>query len=266
MHFERQDTFGRRGADARVRGRARPRDGRRPGRRSRRHDRMTAALDGRGAGQLAASLRPARRRLGGARAWRRRGGRGHAARRGVRPRRPARVRVPADLRGDARRRAGGGRRAPRRRGWRRAAMRASSPPYAAHAAALAAGDADALLAVAEELAAIGAMPYAVDAAAQAAAALVRAGRHDAARRAAVRMRELHVPGQGTEPPEIEGLDAAASTLTSPRERDRHPRRRRALQRGDRRPPRALRAHRREPHLPRDAQARGQRPARPLTPA
>ena len=86
--------------------------------------------------------------------------------------------------------------------------------YAAHAAALAAGDADALLAVAEELAAIGAMPYAVDAAAQAAAALVRAGRHDAARRAAVRMRELHVPGQGTEPPEIEGLDAAASTLTS----------------------------------------------------
>ena len=86
--------------------------------------------------------------------------------------------------------------------------------YAAHAAALAAGDADALLAVAEELAALGAMPYAVDAAAQAAAALVRAGRHDAARRAAVRMRELHVPGQGTQPPEIEGLDAAASTLTS----------------------------------------------------
>ena len=120
-----------------------------------------------------------------------------------------------------------------------AAMRAGAPPadvaavqtplaercdarlvaaYAAHAAALADDDADALLAVGEELAAIGAMPYAVDATAQAAAALVRAGSHDAARRAAVRMRELHVSGQGIEPPEVEGLDAAASTLTS-RERE-----------------------------------------------
>ena len=83
----------------------------------------------------------------------------------------------------------------------------------AHAAAQRSG-ALAVWAQATRVAAIGAMPDAVDAAAQAAAALVRAGRHDAARRAAVRMRELHVPGQGTEPPEIEGLDAAASTLTS----------------------------------------------------
>jgi uncharacterized protein (DUF362 family) len=82
--------------------------------------------------------------------------------------------------------------------------------YAAHAAALAADDADALLAVAEELAAIGAMPYAVDAAAQAAAVLVRAGRHDAARRAAVRIRELHVPGQASGRPR--------STASTPRPR------------------------------------------------
>ncbi len=86
--------------------------------------------------------------------------------------------------------------------------------YAAHAAALAAEDGDALLALADELAAIGARRYALEAAVGAAEELLRAKRTDAARRAASRARDLHEPGHGTPPPEIADLDAVAAALTA----------------------------------------------------
>jgi DNA-binding NarL/FixJ family response regulator len=86
--------------------------------------------------------------------------------------------------------------------------------YAAHTAALAADDGAALLAVADELAAIGARRYALEAAVGAAEAHLRAERADEARRAASRARDLHEPGHGTPPPEIAGLDAVAVALTA----------------------------------------------------
>jgi DNA-binding NarL/FixJ family response regulator len=86
--------------------------------------------------------------------------------------------------------------------------------YTAHAAALAAGDGEALLVVADEMAAIGALTYAVEAATAAARTFLDAGREDSARRAAARARELHVPGQGTDPPAVDGLDGATIRLTS----------------------------------------------------
>ncbi len=88
--------------------------------------------------------------------------------------------------------------------------------YHRHATALAARDGEALLAVAEELAAIGALTYAVEAATAAARTFLADGRQDSARRAASRARSLHTPGHGAEPPHVDGLDAAAIELT-PRE-------------------------------------------------
>jgi DNA-binding CsgD family transcriptional regulator len=88
--------------------------------------------------------------------------------------------------------------------------------YARHGSAKAARDGAGLMEVAEEMAAIGALRYAVEAASEAAAAYVAAGRRDSARRAAARARELHVPDQGGELPLIDGLDATAIELT-PRE-------------------------------------------------
>ncbi len=88
--------------------------------------------------------------------------------------------------------------------------------YAGHADALARHDGRALEAVAEQFTAIGAVAYAVEAAADAARVSVADGRMDSARRAAARARELHAPGQGTDPPVIDGLDASAAELT-PRE-------------------------------------------------
>jgi DNA-binding CsgD family transcriptional regulator len=85
--------------------------------------------------------------------------------------------------------------------------------YVTHATALARRDGHALLAVAEELAGIGALRYAMEAAVQAAEAFVRDGRQDSARRAAARAGDLYVPGQGSELPAIDGLDAAATGLT-----------------------------------------------------
>ena len=85
--------------------------------------------------------------------------------------------------------------------------------YRDHAVALAAGDGAALLAVAEEMEAIGARRYALEAAADAARTFLAAGRHDAARRAAARAGELHPSGQGTEPPRIDGLEGIAVALT-----------------------------------------------------
>jgi DNA-binding NarL/FixJ family response regulator len=85
--------------------------------------------------------------------------------------------------------------------------------YAQHGSAKAAGDGAALMEAAEEMAAIGALRYAVEAASDAATAFVSAGRQDSARRAAARARQLHVPGQGGELPSIDGLDATAVDLT-----------------------------------------------------
>jgi DNA-binding CsgD family transcriptional regulator len=88
--------------------------------------------------------------------------------------------------------------------------------YARHGSAKAARDGAALMETAEEMAAIGALRYAVEAASDAATAYLSAGRHDSARRAAARARELHVPDQGAELPRIDGLDTTAVELT-PRE-------------------------------------------------
>ncbi len=85
--------------------------------------------------------------------------------------------------------------------------------YVAHAAALAARNGEALLAVTEELAAIGALRYAMEAAVHAAEAFVRDGRQDSARRAAARAEELHAPNQGAPLPAVDGLDATAVGLT-----------------------------------------------------
>ena len=85
--------------------------------------------------------------------------------------------------------------------------------YAAHAAALAARDGNALLQAAEQMSAIGALPYGMEAAIAASEAFLRDGREDSARRAAARARELHVPGQGMEFPGIDGLDSVATGLT-----------------------------------------------------
>ena len=84
--------------------------------------------------------------------------------------------------------------------------------YAAHATGKAAHDGGTLLATAEEMAAIGALRYAVEAAADAASTYVREGRQDSARRAAARVRELF-GGQGGTPPGIDGLDGPATELT-----------------------------------------------------
>ncbi len=89
--------------------------------------------------------------------------------------------------------------------------------YAAHADALARRDGQALLAVADEFATIGARRYAMHAAAHAGGAFVEAGRRDSARRAAARARELHEPDQGTEPPEIDGVDADRGRADGARE-------------------------------------------------
>ena len=85
--------------------------------------------------------------------------------------------------------------------------------YAAHAAALAARDGVALLAAADEMEAIGAHLYAMEAAADAARQFVAAGRADSARRAFTRVSELYVPDQGAEMPVIDGLSSVAIELT-----------------------------------------------------
>jgi DNA-binding CsgD family transcriptional regulator len=88
--------------------------------------------------------------------------------------------------------------------------------YVAHSAARAAKDGPGLLAVAEEFERIGTRRYATEAAADAARVFLQAGRHDSARRAAARSRELFDDGQGGLQPVIDGLTGPAVEL-SPRE-------------------------------------------------
>jgi ATP/maltotriose-dependent transcriptional regulator MalT len=85
--------------------------------------------------------------------------------------------------------------------------------YAQHGSAKAAADGAALMDAAEEMAAMGALRYAVEAASDAAVAFLSQGRQDSARRAAARARQLHVPVQGGELPPIDGLGATAVDLT-----------------------------------------------------
>ncbi len=85
--------------------------------------------------------------------------------------------------------------------------------YASHASALAARDGIGLLVVADEMEAIGAVLYAMEAAADAARQFVAAGRADSARRAFTRVSELFVPDQGAEMPVIDGLSSVAIELT-----------------------------------------------------
>lgn len=85
--------------------------------------------------------------------------------------------------------------------------------YAAHAAALAAKDGNALLAAADEFVAIGTDVYALEAAVDAARRFVAEGRTDSARRAAARARELYQADQGAEFPVVDGLDGVALELT-----------------------------------------------------
>jgi DNA-binding NarL/FixJ family response regulator len=85
--------------------------------------------------------------------------------------------------------------------------------YARHGSAKTATDGAALMEVAEEMAAIGALRYAVEAATDGAVAFLSQGRQDSARRAAARARDLHASDQGAELPAIDGLDATAVDLT-----------------------------------------------------
>jgi ATP/maltotriose-dependent transcriptional regulator MalT len=85
--------------------------------------------------------------------------------------------------------------------------------WTAHATARAARDGGALLDAAQELAALGARRFAVEAATDAAAAHLADARQDSARRAAALARELHLDGQGLDLPAVDGLDATATALT-----------------------------------------------------
>lgn len=86
--------------------------------------------------------------------------------------------------------------------------------YAAHTMALAQKAGPALVAVADEMEAIGAKRYAMEAAVDAATVFLVEGREDSARRAAARARALHEPGQGGTFPEIDGLGSTAVGLTA----------------------------------------------------
>jgi DNA-binding NarL/FixJ family response regulator len=86
--------------------------------------------------------------------------------------------------------------------------------YAAHASALAARDGDGLMRVADRFEEIGARRFAMRAAGHAASSFIDEGRQDSARRAASRAHELHAPGQGTDPPTIDGLDGDRVGLTA----------------------------------------------------
>jgi DNA-binding CsgD family transcriptional regulator len=84
---------------------------------------------------------------------------------------------------------------------------------AAHVAAAAANDGTALVSVVDELEQIGALRYATEAVANAADAFARDGRHDSARRAAARSRELNSRGEGGPAPVITELDPDSVKLT-----------------------------------------------------
>ena len=84
---------------------------------------------------------------------------------------------------------------------------------AAHAAARAAGDGQALLAAGDQLAALGAQAAAMDAAVDAARQFIAEGRVDSARRAASVARERHAADQGAEFPLIDGLQGVAVELS-----------------------------------------------------
>jgi len=84
---------------------------------------------------------------------------------------------------------------------------------AAHAAARADRDAEALLAAGQQMADIGAELHAMEAALDAARQFLADGRTDSARRAATVARGRHTDGEGVAPPIVDGLDGVATELT-----------------------------------------------------
>ncbi len=135
--------------------------------------------------------------------------------------------------------------------------------YAAHARALATRDGEALLAVCDEMAEIGADAYAMEAAIDAARQFVSEGRQDSARRAATRARAAVRLRPGRRVPGHRRSRRRGHRAHPPRGPDRRARRPRPVQPGDRRPARPLGAHRRDLRLPRDAEARSEPPHRAL---
>ncbi len=87
-----------------------------------------------------------------------------------------------------------------------------------HVRAVVDKDGTALLTLADELDQLGALRFACEAAADAAAVFAEAGREDSARRAAARSKALFADGQGGRVPAIEGVDAPRTNLTR-RERE-----------------------------------------------
>jgi DNA-binding NarL/FixJ family response regulator len=86
--------------------------------------------------------------------------------------------------------------------------------YAAHVSGHARQDGYALTAVTDEMEAIGAIPFAAAAAADAATAFAAAGRADSARFAAARSREFHERCDGGTAPAIGGVDPEEIALTA----------------------------------------------------
>ena len=267
LHFEQQDTFGT--PDPRPRASASASTS------SRATSAAAAASlrpDARGARRPRAALEPdplrrARRGLGGSRTQRR-GGR-RAAARPTPPRWRPSCRAtprssPTRRSGPAPRRRGRGRARRARRPLRRAARRGA---YVAHAAALAGRDGEALLAVAEELAAIGALRYG-DGGRRPCRRGVRPRRPRRTPRAARRRARgsCTCPARAPSSRRSTGSTPPPIGLTAARGAGRRARRPRAQQRRDRRPARAVGPHRRDARLPRDAEARRRRPARALSAA
>lgn len=130
---------------------------------------------------------------------------------------------------------------------------------AAHAAARADRDGTALLEAAETFAGIGALRYATDTPAEAAEALVHAGRQDSARRATAHWRALFVDGQGGSLPAIGGLDRGDRPHR--RERQLVELARQGLSNAEIGERLVLSSHRRVAPLPGDAEVRRRRPSR-----
>ena len=126
--------------------------------------------------------------------------------------------------------------------------------YLAHASGLAARDGGALMAAADEFAAIGADRYAMEAAVDAAAAFVAEGREDSARRAAAARASCTRQGAA---PAHRRARLGGDRADRAGEPDRRAGRQGADERGDRGPARAVGPHGRDAHLPRHAEARRQ---------
>jgi AAA ATPase domain len=135
-----------------------------------------------------------------------------------------------------------------------------APAAAAHAAALATDDGEALHAASMQLEHMGALLLAADAAAQAAAAHTHHNRRGSAHTATIRAHRLATACEGAPYPSA-GRHHRTTTPYPPRARNRHPRRPRAIQPPNRPSAGRLGPHRRKPPLPRQHQTRHLEPRR-----